>query len=105
MKPMSDYLAMYDKHVAFLCLDPDHYLAEVEWKHAGGPNPNKASWSGSDDGSDEDEDEEESALDAPALLNYLRSTKTTEDIFKAFPSVIHTGLFDINCDKLRDERR
>ena len=57
-EPMSIYLAMYEKHVAFLCLDPDHYLAEVEWKHAGGPNPNKRSGgSGSDDGSDDDYDD------------------------------------------------
>ena len=60
--------------------------------------------SGSDDGSEEDEDEEESALDAPALLNLFKKHQNDQkDIFKAFPSVIHTGLFDINCDKLRDE--
>eukprot|EP00937_MAST-01D_sp_MAST-1D-sp2_P005910 g5910.t1 len=104
--PMDEFLAAFEKHVPFLRTDVEFYLAEVEWKHAGGPKPKKAN-AEDDDGSGSDEDDiedDESALDAPALLNlYHRHNKLRDELKDAFPTAVRAGLCDVDCTALRNE--
>ena len=99
---METYLDTFEKHVPFMQVVVDEYMAQVEYKHAGGPNPNARHESGSDD-SGADDDEDEGVLDAAALVKLHKQHLADVDVIESsFPSSIDVGLFVVKCDKVRD---
>jgi dynein heavy chain, axonemal len=112
--PMATYLETFDSHLPFLRVVVEHYLAEIEYKFAGGPKPKRApvaATTESGEGDEEpaanasgsDDDEEESALDAAALANlYKDHLAKREALLAAIPKKMQLGLFVVSVADTRD---